>query len=129
MLLVGAAPQRSFVVIVNPSNPIESISREELELIYRRYRYFWDDGRRMIPVNLQPGDALRQEFSRMVLRSSASALSTFWNRRYFAGVMPPAVLASPDAVHDYVKRIPGSIGYVMESLVDDSVKVVELLDE
>ena len=45
-------------------------------------------------------------------------------RAYFNGVLPPATLASDEAVRRFVADEPRAIGYVRREAVDDSVRVV-----
>ncbi|MFQ5503322.1 MAG: hypothetical protein ACE5F1_00825 [Planctomycetota bacterium] len=53
---------------------------------------------------------------------------TFWNRRYFNGVLPPPVLKSPQAIRAYVAKTSGAIGYIPLRDLDTSVKAIRLRD-
>ncbi len=117
-----------FVVIVHPSNPVSRISRDDLERIYRRTLSFWPDGRRIVPLNAPFGTSLRDAFRRRILRTTPEALATFWNRRYFDGVLPPPVLRSVEAIRAYVAKRPEAIAYLPRDRVDESVKPVEVTD-
>ncbi|MFQ5478382.1 MAG: hypothetical protein ACE5E4_07185 [Candidatus Binatia bacterium] len=123
----GAGPD--FVVIVHPANPVNTLTRSRLERIYRRSARFWDDRVRVVPINTSFGNSLRDSFSREILRSSPDELVSFWNRQYFQGVMPPPVLKSPAAVRAYVATTRGAVGYIPADLLDDTVKVVDILGE
>ena len=48
----------------------------------------------------------------------------YWNTQYFQGVSPPYVLASEDAVLEFVATTPGSIGYVSTRALNGGVKVL-----
>jgi ABC-type phosphate transport system substrate-binding protein len=113
-------------LIVHPANALRSIAREELERIYRRRNRFWPDHSAILPLNLSGSDPLRHAFSTEILRSNEDELATYWNREYFQGVPPPAVLQSSGAVRAYVAATPGAIGYVRPDAVDSSVAVVEV---
>jgi len=119
-----------WVVVVRPSNPVRTLKRSELDRIYRRTTRFWNDPAALtpalpiLPINLPPGDPLREAFSRTILRADDDVLSTWWNRQYFQGVLPPIVLRSAAAVRAYVAATPGAIGYLPPDLVDSSVAVV-----
>lgn len=113
-------------VIVHLANPLRSIAREELERIYRGRSRFWTDGSAILPLNLPGKDALRRAFSIDVLHDDEENLTTYWNRQYFQGIAPPAVLHSSKAVLAYVAVTPNAIGYVEAADVDSSVAVVEV---
>lgn len=117
-----------WVVIVHPSSPRRSMGRVELERIYRRRSRFWPDGSAIVALNLPSSDPLRRAFSSEVLHAGEEELATYWNREYFQGVRPPAVLQSTAAVRAYVAATPNAIGYVTEADLDSTVAEVEIHD-
>ncbi|RMD84972.1 MAG: hypothetical protein D6815_02965 [Candidatus Dadabacteria bacterium] len=133
MLTIGVTAPASafnerFVVVVNPNNPVSAISRDDLERIYRRTLVFWPNGRRIVPINAPFGSPLREAFRKAVLRSKAETLATYWNRRYFDGILPPPVLKSVEAIRAYVARRAGAIAYLPPEAVDDTVKPIAIVD-
>jgi ABC-type phosphate transport system substrate-binding protein len=110
-------------VIVHPERHAE-LSIEEVAQIYLRRKRFWDDGSTIVPLNLPSGAPLRARFSGQVLYQTESRLADYWNRQYFYGILPPATLASTEAVRRYVASDPNAIGYVPASEVDGSVRIV-----
>lgn len=122
----AAADPRAFVVIVHPSNPTAAITRTELERIFRRSRRFWQHGGKIVPLNLPFGLPARIGFSRTVLRSTDAELVTFWNRQYFQGVLPPAVLHSVEAVLEFVAGTPTAIAYVPAGRENRGVRTVRV---
>lgn len=124
----AAAGDVAWRVIVHPLNPVRSIARDELERIYRGKSRFWRDGSAILPLNLSGSDPLRRAFSAQAMRDSEENLATYWNREYFQGVAPPAVLQSSKAVRAYVAVTPNAIGYIDANDVDPSVAVVEVVD-
>src|SRR3990172_4586473 len=106
-----------FAVIANAQHRFATVQRIELDRVYRRLMRFWPDGSLVLPVNLPFESPLRQDFSQRILRARAESLATFWNRRYFHGVLPPPVLKSPQAVRAYVAATPGAIGYIPRALL------------
>ncbi len=134
VLLVGflAAPgvageSGRVAVIAHPSRRAE-LSVDLVSQIYLRRKRFWDDGTAIVPLNLPAGTALRETFTRSVLEQSETRLAEYWNRQYFYGVLPPATLASTQAMIRYVASDPSAIGYAPETEVDDSVRVVLRLE-
>ena len=55
-------------------------------------------------------------------------MEDYWNQLYFQGVLPPYVVASEEAVLRFVARTPHAIGYLDACAVDDSVRVLFLID-
>ena len=110
-------------VIVHPARRAE-LSVEEVAQIYLRRKRFWDDGTTIVPLNLPSGAPLRAHFSQLVFHQTETRLADYWNRQYFYGILPPATLASTEAVRRYVASDPNAIGYVPGSEVDGSVRVV-----
>jgi ABC-type phosphate transport system substrate-binding protein len=117
----------ALVVIVHPSR-MESLDLSDVARIYLRKRRLWADGTAIVPLNREAGSGPREVFSVRVLGARTAELASYWNRAYFDGVFPPAVLSSGGAVVRYVANEPRAIGYVAPEEVDGSVRVVLTLD-
>ncbi len=110
-------------VIIHPERRAE-LSTDEVAQIYLRRKRFWDDGTPIVPLNLSSQVPLRERFSRRVLQQTEPRLADYWNRLYYDGILPPATLASTEAVRRYVAADKNAIGYVPATEVDGSVRVV-----
>jgi hypothetical protein len=127
--LPGAAEQTTKIaVIVSKSSRVEHVSKDDLRELYLRRRRLWDDGERVLPVNLPSGNPVRERFSRLVLGRSSQELVAYWNARYFEGITPPAVLPTPAAVRAYVADEPNAIGYVPADEAGTDCRVVMVLE-
>ena len=126
--LLAAAPAfaEDIAVIVNKDRTTQ-LDREEVAQIFLKKRRFWEDGTPMLPVNQSAGADTRASFDRAVFGAGARRLSVYWNRAYFRGVLPPATLASDEAVRRFVASEPRAIGYIRAGVVDASVRVVLVL--
>ena len=128
LVLVLAAPLGAaadpIAVIVHRDRDVEELMPEVIAQIYLRQRGFWPEGEAIVPINREADSPIRDGFSRRLLGRSAAQLRSYWNRRYFQGVLPPATLASDEAVRRFVAAEPRAIGYVAASAVDGSVQVV-----
>src|SRR5262245_29147540 len=122
-----AADGGRVAVIVHP-NRHATLSIEEIAQIYLRRKRFWDDGAIIVPLNLPSQAPLRERFSQLVLHQPETRLADYWNRQYFYGILPPATLASTEAMRRYVASDPNAIGYVPVSEVDGSVHVILQLE-
>ena len=122
-----AGERDRLAVIVNRERRAE-LSVEDLAQIYLRRKRFWEDGAPVVPLNLPSASPLREQFSRLVLRETETRLADHWNRLYFRGILPPATLVSTESVRRYVASDPNAIGYVPDSEVDGSVRVLFRLE-
>jgi hypothetical protein len=125
-LAAGGSPPIAIVVGkgVSPASPL---SPTIVEGIFARKRQLWDDGSRIIAVNLPADHPLRREFSVWVFKRTPEGMQDYWSEQYFHGVLPPPVLGSEEAVLRFVTSTPGAIGYVSSCNIDKRVEVVALI--
>lgn len=121
-----AEPEPPIAVVMGPG-PVTAVSLPTVAAAFRRKRQLWDDGSRIVPVNLPADHALRRQFSLRLFKRSPEDMQDYWNDQYFHGVLPPTVLASEEAVVRYVASTPGAIGYVSACLQDKRVIVVAIV--
>ena len=126
-LAAGTASAERLAIIVNVDRVVE-LDLEAIAQIYLKHRRFWAGGDPIIPVNREAGSPSRELFTRRVLHADATQLGLYWNRQYFQGVLPPATLASDEAILRFVARDRRAIGYVDARVVDGSVRVVLYID-
>ena len=122
-VIAGSAGAADLVVIVHPERE-ERLGVAEIAQIYLKKRRFWEGGERILPVNRSSGTPARRAFERVIFGEHARDRVVYWNRQYFDGILPPATLASDEAVKRFVASERLAIGYIDASLVDDSVRVV-----
>jgi ABC-type phosphate transport system substrate-binding protein len=119
-----AVHAEGLVVIANTQVPVNSISVEELTLVYLIQRNSWSNGVVIVPVNREASSAERGFFSEQLFNRTPSDMSEYWNRLRFTGKIPPLVQTSDQAVLGFVRSVPGAIGYVDAELVTTGVKVL-----
>ena len=124
-LLLGSAlgAQDGYRVIVNPINPVTSLSKAQVSKLFLE-KTVWDDGVPAAPVDLLPVSSVREVFSREILGAPAASVTERWRKASASGLVPPPAVASDREVLAYVRLKPGAIGYVRMSEVNNSVKVV-----
>jgi ABC-type phosphate transport system substrate-binding protein len=129
-LMVLAAPRAradDFVVVVHPSNPVDSMTEKEISALFLKSVTRWDDGRRVLPLDHADGSAIRARFSESIHGRSVSAIKNYWQQQIFAGRdVPPPEKASDREVLAYVASNPSAIGYVSSGADLGSVKVVSI---
>jgi len=129
-LRLEASPpkEESLAIVVNQSNPISDLSSAELRAVLLGERSHWSNGRRITLVMMEPGQAERDAVLRQICRMSESDL----HRRLVQGLLTgeilvsPKTLSSPEGVRKFVFNVPGAIGYLRTSDVDDTVKVLTI---
>ncbi len=118
------------VLIVNRQNPMHAISVGEARAILLGDRTRWPDQRRITVVMREPGEAERQAALRLICRMDDREYTRTVLRAVYAGEVqtPPKVLNSAAGVRRFVYNVPGAIGYVRESDVDESVRILAIVD-
>jgi ABC-type phosphate transport system substrate-binding protein len=82
------------------------------------------DGIDVTAVNIKSGP-LRDQFLQTFLQQTDAKYTAYWAIRLFVGKgAPPPELSSPAEVVKFVQSTPGAIGYVDESDLVDSVRVL-----
>ncbi len=118
-----------FVVIVNESNPMTDIGRDDLSKIFLKRSTSWPSGKTIVPVDLPIEDASRDAFSRAVLHKTINAVRAYWQQQIFSGRdVPPVEKSSEAEVLTAVKSEADAIGYVSAaSILPPGVKRLTVL--
>lgn len=132
LLLLGltwalSANAEKLLIIASPLVPENAVSVKELADIYIMKKQNWSNGIRIIPVNREVSSMEREVFSKEVFDLSPEKLSDYWARLRFQGKLPPSVQTSDDAVLNFVKSIPGAIGYIGASHLGKDDRDVKIL--
>jgi ABC-type phosphate transport system substrate-binding protein len=119
---------QTLAIIVNRQNPVQDLSYGELRRVFLGERNHWPNGRRITVVMMEPGAPERKSMLREVYRMSEDEANRHFLRGVFTGEVfaSPKMLASPVGVKKFVFNVPGAIGYVKLSDVDDTVKVIKV---
>src|SRR4051812_9120382 len=123
-----AADATALVFIVNRKNPVESLSLADLRKLLLGERSHWPHGDRVTVVMREPKEPERDAVIRLVCKLDDRDFTRMVLRAVFTGELrsAPKQLDSAEGVIRFVYNVPGAIGYVRASKVDDSVKVVRL---
>ena len=120
----AAVAQDGYRVVVNPNNPVSSLSKTQVTKFFLD-KGTWEDGASVSPVDLLPTSPIREGFSREVLGLPiAIAVDRMRETAKNSGANPPPALASDREVLAYVRLKPGAIGYVSIGADVSGVKVV-----
>jgi len=127
VLFFGAINAQSYKVVVNPSNPVTSISKKDLANIFLKKKSKWESGTKITPIDQSSKSLVRKDFSTSVLNKSVGAVKSYWQQYVFAGKGTPPVEKKTDAeVIEYVKSHSGAIGYVSNKVSTSGVKVINV---
>ena len=120
--------ESGIVVIMAPGSAPVKLAREQLALIFKAKKNFWEDGTRVQPVNLPVSHPVRRAFSMQIFKQNPEEMDDYWSDMYFHGVLPPFVLSSEEAVIRFVAATPGAIAYVSHCAADRRVVVILQID-
>ncbi|HBL27203.1 MAG TPA: phosphate ABC transporter substrate-binding protein [Acidobacteria bacterium] len=127
-----AAPARAaegYKVVVHPANPAATVARELLARYFLKKATTWPSGKGVTPADQSKDAAVRQAFSRDVLKKSAAEVSAYWQQQIFSGrAVPPVEKAGDAAVVAFVAGHEGAVGYVSAGADTPGVKVVQVVD-
>jgi len=119
------APYR---LIVNSSNPVGALSRDEVSKLFLKKVPAWHSGEAVVPVDQSEDAEVRRVFSKRVLGKEVSAIKGYWQQAIFTGRgFPPVEKASDTEVATFVAANPSAIGYVSSAAaLPNGVKVVKV---
>jgi len=124
-LLTGATVSAADIaIIVNPESGLTSADAKQVAAAFLGKRGSIA-GVDVTPIDQEEGQASRDEFYTKVVNKNASQLNAYWSRLIFTGKgMPPDQVSADAEVVEVVADDPEMIGYVSPGAVDDSVKVI-----
>jgi len=119
---------QALAIIVNRSNSVDALSTSELRRIFLGDRSHWPNGRRITLVMREPGEPERRCMLHDLYQMSEGELKNHFLHGLFTGdiLVSPKILATSIGVRKFVFNVPGAIGYVRLSDVDDTVKVLRV---
>lgn len=118
------------VVVVNKSNPIESLSKSELiDLFMGKYVAFPNNSR-AIPVELEGDHQQKIDFYKKLVGMPLSSVNAYWSRLRFTGRKRAAIFKeNEDELIAFIIANKQAIGYVPHSLINKDLKVIYIFDE
>ncbi len=125
-LLTVSAALEELDVVVNKSNKIAPLSREEVRRIFVGEKSSWPGGKRIAVLMLAPDQPERGFILREVFKMNESDYTKYFLQAAFTGRVQSAPRDLPSAAQmkAHLAANPNAIGYLKKEDVDDSVKVV-----
>jgi len=124
----AASQTGAYKVVVNTSQPANTIDKAVLADIFQGKSTRWHDGSRIVPVDHSTQSPVRVTFTREVLGLSMPAAMSYWMRQVSGGgLRPPMVKETDEDVLAFVASNSGSIAYVSEDAdLPAAVKVLKI---
>lgn len=113
------------VVVTSAKSPLKALNQDQVRDLFLGHISSLPDGKTATLVDQPESSPLREEFYLKVANKSAAQARAQWAKLYFTGrgIPPREGMGSAD-----IKRIlnstPDAIGYIDESALDSSVKVI-----
>lgn len=113
------------VAVVSVRSPLVSLSKAQIENIFMGKTTLLPNGDQVFPVDQAEGTAARDEFYARISGKSAAQMKAYWSKLIFTGRgTPPRVVSNGSAVKKLLAENPNAIGYMEQSMVDASVRVL-----
>jgi ABC-type phosphate transport system substrate-binding protein len=125
---VLAAQDVGYRVIVNATNPVGHLTRDQVSKIFLRRINQWDNHQPVLPVDQTADSPVRRSFTKEIHGRTIAAIQTWWQQQTFAGIgVAPPERASDTDVIEYVRRYPNAIGYVRAGVaVGSDLKIIDV---
>jgi ABC-type phosphate transport system substrate-binding protein len=122
------AQDATYKIVVNETNPVSTLTREELSRIFLKKVTTWRDKRSVQLVDLAESSPVRQSFTKQVHGREVASVKSYWQQMIFSGrAVPPPEKVSDADVLAYVAANPAAIGYVSAAAqVPAGLKVVSI---
>jgi ABC-type phosphate transport system substrate-binding protein len=122
---IAATPPLNLNVVVNRNNPINSIDPNRLYYIFTGSSSTWDNGNRIVVLNLPAGDSFRVAFDRVALHMNPDEVGRFWvDVRVRGNDRPPRQIPTPEFAMRIVSKLVDAITYLPVGLIAPDVKIV-----
>ena len=124
--VVGAQTPPDYKVVVNSTNTVSTLARDNLSRIFLKKTTTWPNDQKVVPVDQATNAPSRRAFSKAILAREPSEIAAYWNQMIFSGRgLPPVTKATDSEVLAFVRDNPNAIGYVAaDAKLGDGVKTL-----
>jgi len=129
LLTLAQAASAQIAVIVNPKSQMASMTQEQVAAIFLGKNNRLPSGATAVPADLPESSAVRDQFYSKAAGKSSAQVKATWARLTFSGkATPPREMTTASDVKKHVASNVDAIGYIEQSAVDNTVKVVLVVD-
>jgi ABC-type phosphate transport system substrate-binding protein len=126
LALTAHAVSADIVAVVSAKSSITTLSKIQIVDIFLGKQTRFPDGSAAVPIDQSEGTAARDQFYSRFAGMSPAQLKAFWSRIIFTGRgQPPAAVATGAEAKKLLLANSNAIGYLDQSMVDDSLRVVQ----
>ena len=124
-LLCAPGAQAGAVVVASADSPLGALDKNQVRDLFLGIMSSLPNGVSAILVDQPDASPLRNEFYLKVTNKSAAQARAQWAKLYFTGRgVPPHEGLNSEDIKRFLNANPGSIGYIDDTNVDASVKVI-----
>ncbi|OGB39080.1 MAG: phosphate ABC transporter substrate-binding protein [Burkholderiales bacterium RIFOXYC2_FULL_59_8] len=125
LCLVAAEAVADVVAVVSAKNPVTTLSKSQVVDIFLGKTSRFPDGSQAVPIDQVEGSAARDEFYLKFSDKSPAQIKAHWSKIIFTGRgQPPRAVSNSIEMKKFLNENPNAIGYIEQSAVDGSVKVL-----
>jgi len=125
MVLASPTAIGDVVAVVSAKSGITTLTKTQLADIFLGKASRFPDGTQAVPVDQAEDAPARAEFYLKLAGRSAPQMKAYWSKIIFTGRgQPPQEVRSSAELKKRIAQDPAAIGYIDESLLDDTVRVV-----
>ena len=125
LLLLPFSLRAEVLVVTAADNPTITLSKNQISDVFLGKVTALPDGTSVTPVDQPESNPLRDEFYLKVANKSAAQAKALWAKLYFTGRgLPPREGRDSGEVKKILNSTHGAIGYIDQSSLDSSVKVL-----
>jgi ABC-type phosphate transport system substrate-binding protein len=127
-LLAPRAAAQSIVIVANKSNAVDSVTTAQLKKILLGEQTTWTGGKQVIVLLRNPGSPERDIPLQVICGMSETEFKQYFSKASFNGssATPPRSMGTAALLRQLITTLPGAIGFLDASEVNDSVKVIKL---
>ncbi len=119
-----------YVIGVNHSNELETVTKSELKAIFLGDQFFWKNGKKVLPARVET-DASFKAFLTDVVEMSIDNFNTYWRRRLFSGkALPPKKFSQLTLLVEYLSKETYAVSPLPPGVIQDypQLKVLKILE-
>ena len=125
VVLFASPLQAGIVVIVNSDNTTPEFTQRQLVDLYMGRNLYFQNGNMALRLDQAPDSKVREDFYKSLVGKTVAQINAYWARLLFTGrASPPQVISNSQDVLQAIRENTNAVGYINESELDASVKVV-----
>ena len=124
LLLIPSVSSEGLVIVVNSSNTLTTLSKQDCKNIFLGKKTTWNNGSPIIFVEPKANSDLKKGFNADFLGMTTAEVQKYWVRETIRGNLPlPQTVASPEEIITYLSSNSNAIGYLDKAAVPTSGKL------